>query len=83
MTKKMKKLVTFLSVGLLSLGLHGSPDLTHFRVVKAGDTLPLMAQQHYGAPGFVGLVVAANNLKNFRTLKVGQELYFPPINKSN
>lgn len=78
----MKKLLTFASAVLLTLGLNGSPDLTHYRTVKEGDTLPLMAQRHYGSPGYVGLVVAANRLENHRALKVGRKLYFPPIDKT-
>ena len=56
-----------------------SPDLTHVRVVRDGDTLPLMAYRIYG-----DLEVAkANRLQNFRRLKPGQTLVFPPIEKAS
>jgi hypothetical protein len=58
-----------------------SPDLTHVRMVKAGDTLPLMCQRIYGSPKFYLQVAAANGLKNFRQLMPGTELFFPPVKK--
>ena len=58
-----------------------SADLTHKRIVKAGDTLPLMAKRIYGDPSFYMEIARVNNLKNFRELKVGQELILPPIKK--
>ena len=59
-----------------------SPDLTHYRVVKKGDTLPWMCYHIYGDPGYYLQVAAANKLVNFRELKVGDEIFFPPINKT-
>lgn len=58
-----------------------SADLTHKRVVKAGDTLPLIAKKIYGDPAFYLEIAKANNLKNFRNLEMGQELILPPIKK--
>ncbi|MEW7277040.1 LysM peptidoglycan-binding domain-containing protein [Aquimarina sp. 2201CG1-2-11] len=58
-----------------------SPDLTHVRIVKDGDTLPLMAERIYGDPKYYLEVAKANNLINFRRLKPGQKLIFPPIEK--
>lgn len=58
-----------------------SPDLTHYRMVKEGDQLPLMCEAIYGSPNYYMLVARANNLKDFRDLKPGQEIYFPPIEK--
>lgn len=58
-----------------------SPDLTHYRMVKDGDQLPLMCENIYGSPNYYILVARANNLKDFRDLKPGQEIYFPPIEK--
>ncbi len=58
-----------------------SPDLTHIRVVKEGDTLPLMAERIYGDPKYYLEVAKANNLINFRRLRPGQKLFFPPIEK--
>ncbi|WP_271782994.1 CIS tube protein [Aquimarina algiphila] len=62
------------------LGLE-SPDLTHYRMVKAGDQLPLMCQDIYGSPMYYPLVARVNKLKSFRNLTPGQEIYFPPIEK--
>lgn len=59
-----------------------SPDLTHIRQVKEGDTLPLMAYRIYGDSKYYLEVARANNLLNFRNLKPGTELIFPPINKT-
>ena len=58
-----------------------SPDLTHLITVKAGDTLPLMADRIYGDSKYYLEVAKANNLINFRQLTPGQELFFPPIEK--
>ncbi len=58
-----------------------SADLTHKRIVKEGDTLPLLAKRIYGDPSFYIEIAKANNLKNFRNLKAGQELVLPPVQK--
>ena len=59
-----------------------SPDLTHIRQVKAGDTLPLLCYQVYGDPKYYLSVAAVNGLGNFRLLPPGLELVFPPIEKT-
>lgn len=58
-----------------------SPDLTHYRTVKEGDTLPLMAYQIYGDARYYLQVARANNIINFRKLKTGQKIFFPPLQK--
>lgn len=60
-----------------------SPDLTHKRIVQEGDTLPLMTYRIYGDSKYYLQVAKANGLKDFRKLKAGQEIFFPPINKSS
>ncbi|MCG2418346.1 LysM peptidoglycan-binding domain-containing protein [Aequorivita sp. F47161] len=60
---------------------NNSPDLTHVRMVKEGDTLPLMTFKIYGDSKYYLQVAAVNNLVNFRRLKPGQEIIFPPIEK--
>ena len=60
-----------------------SPDLTHYRVVKEGDTLPLMAYRIYGDSKYYLEVAKANNLMKFRSLIPGQELIFPPLAKQS
>ena len=58
-----------------------SPDLSHVRVVKAGDTLPLLAKEIYGAAHYYLRVAQANHLDDFRNLTPGQALIFPPLEK--
>jgi hypothetical protein len=58
-----------------------SPDLTHYRVVAKGDTLPLLCYRIYGDSRHYLDVARANELINFRNLTVGQELRFPPFAK--
>lgn len=59
-----------------------SPDLTHVRKVKAGDTLPLMCHKIYGDPRYYLEVAKINGLNNFRMLDTGREIRFPPIAKT-
>ncbi|TVR38451.1 MAG: LysM peptidoglycan-binding domain-containing protein [Bacteroidia bacterium] len=56
-----------------------SPDLTHVREVKDGDTLPMMAFRIYGDPSYYIEVARANGLNDFRNLETGQEIVFPPL----
>ncbi len=58
-----------------------SPDLTHYRVVGAHDKLPLMCEKIYGVAQYYLEVAKINNLNDFRNLRPGQEIYFPPIEK--
>jgi len=56
-----------------------SPDLTHMRTVRSGDTLPLMCYRIYGDSKYYLHVAEANDLSDFRELKPGQTLLFPPL----
>lgn len=56
-----------------------SPDLTHYRMVKEGDTLPMLTKEIYGSAKHYLQVAQVNNLDNFRQLTPGQELFFPPL----
>lgn len=58
-----------------------SPDLTHYRLVKKGDTLPLMCYRIYGDSRHYLEVARANKLTDFRNLTVGEEIFFPPFDK--
>lgn len=58
---------------------NGSPDMTHEWLVKAGDTLPALSSQIYGDCSHYLKVAAYNKLDNFRYLKPGTTLYFPPL----
>ncbi len=59
-----------------------SPDLTHQRTVRAGDTLPNMCHEVYGDSRYATQVARVNQLASFRTLPVGRDLYFPPFDKN-
>lgn len=56
-----------------------SPDLTHLRDVREGDTLPAMANDIYGRPELYLEVARANKLVNFRKLRSTSRLSFPPL----
>jgi len=58
-----------------------SPDLTHSRVVKVGDTLPLLCKEIYGSSSYYIRVARANDLDDFRNLEPGSEIRFPPLAK--
>lgn len=58
-----------------------SPDLTHRRILKRGDSLPWLCNAIYGDPKYYLQVAQANNISNFRAVKPGTEIYFPPFNK--
>jgi hypothetical protein len=59
-----------------------SSDLTHRRQVKAGDTLPQMCHRIYGDPKYYLDVARANGLHDFRSLRPGTNLVFPPLQKT-
>jgi len=56
-----------------------SSDLTHERLVRAGDTLPGLCHAIYGDPGYYTRVARVNHLDHFRTLTPGTRLFFPPL----
>jgi hypothetical protein len=56
-----------------------SPDLTHVRTVRTGDTLPLMCQTIYNDSSYYLKVAKFNNLVDFRNLDPGSEIIFPPV----
>lgn len=58
-----------------------SPDMTHVKVVRVGDTLPIMCKDVYGEIDYFQQVAQINGLVNFRELEVGTKLYFPPLEK--
>lgn len=58
-----------------------SPDLTHRRVVRAGDRLPALCRAIYGDARHYLRVAEANGLDDFRRLVPGSVLYFPPLEK--
>ena len=56
-----------------------SPDLTHTRIVRSGDTLPLLSKEIYGSAKYYLQLAKINNLNDFRNLTPGVELIFPPL----
>ncbi len=59
-----------------------SPDLTHVRRVRRGDTLPQLCYRIYGDPRYYIQVAEFNALENFRALRPGSDLIFPPLEKA-
>lgn len=60
-----------------------SSDLTKVHIVKAGETLPLIASEVYGNPTYYVEIANANNLTNFRNIRPGQEIILPPVEKQS
>lgn len=58
-----------------------SPDLTHIRTVKAGDTLPVMSHRIYGDSSYYMEVARVNKLTSVHDIKPGDQIYFPPLKK--
>nr|VFK08741.1 MAG: hypothetical protein BECKLPF1236B_GA0070989_100417 [Candidatus Kentron sp. LPFa] len=58
-----------------------SPDLSHARVIKSGDTLPLLCNEIYGSMAHYPRVAEINNLDDFRNLIPGHRIIFPPLEK--
>lgn len=56
-----------------------SPDLTHSVEVQAGDTLPLMCFKIYMDSSYYLEVARINGLTNFRNIRPGMRLSFPPL----
>jgi hypothetical protein len=63
----------------VALAQDQSPDLTHLRIVKAGDNLPSMCFSVYGNPRLYLEVAKANGIDAFRNLKPGMRVVFPPL----
>lgn len=58
-----------------------SPDLTHVKEVRVGDSLPVMCREIYDSTSYYLQIAKINNLVNPRYLKPGQKLIFPPLKK--
>lgn len=56
-----------------------SPDITHARTIRAGDSLPALTKNIYGSSEHYLLVARFNDLDDFRLLTPGQQLLFPPL----
>ena len=60
-----------------------SPDLTHTRIVKEGDTLPMLAYEVYGDSAYYLELARVNGLDDFRNLKAGDRIFFPPVDSAS
>jgi Contractile injection system tube protein len=58
-----------------------SPDMSRIRVLNDDDKLSLMCAEFYGDSSKQLQVAKENGIINFRKLKPGTEVYFPPIKK--
>lgn len=58
-----------------------SPDVSHARIVRGGDTLPLMTWRVYGSTAPLIGVARANGLDHLRGVAPGRTLIFPPLAK--
>jgi len=56
-----------------------SSDLTHVRTVLDGDNLPLMCYRIYGDSSYYIKVAQYNEITNFRAIKPGDVITFPPV----
>lgn len=56
-----------------------SPDMSHLIEVMAGDTLPLLCYRVYKDSTYYPEVAKINNITNFRDIKPGSLLHFPPL----
>jgi hypothetical protein len=59
-----------------------SPDLSHRHLVLAGETLPMLCLRYYGTSAPYLQVAAFNELDDIRALTPGQQLLFPPLNRT-
>lgn len=56
-----------------------SPDMSHLVTIVAGDTLPALSYRIYGSTQYYLQVAKFNQLDNFRDLKPGTTVTFPPL----
>jgi hypothetical protein len=78
--KLSPKFKQYLSSQKLALeSKNSSPDLTHYRTVTAGDTLPLMCHRIYQDSKYYIDVAKVNGLTSFRDLEPGRQILFPPL----
>ena len=65
----------------VALQQDSSPDLTHLRVLRAGDTLAALCQDIYGDATRCLEVARANGFDRFRHLPPGTRVRFPPLER--
>jgi hypothetical protein len=60
---------------------NSSPDMSHLKVVRMGDSITQLCDQVYDAPQYYVEIAKLNKITNFRQMLVGEQLLFPPIEK--
>ncbi|MET0519981.1 MAG: hypothetical protein ABW005_14250, partial [Burkholderiaceae bacterium] len=65
----------------VALAQDASPDLTHQRVLRAGQSLAGLCEQIYGDPLLYLKVARANGFDSLRGLPAGTRVRFPPLQK--
>ena len=60
---------------------NSSPDLSHVHTFLAGDSLHNLCFRIYDDPSLFLEVARINEIVNFRDIKPGTRVYFPPIKK--
>jgi Contractile injection system tube protein len=60
---------------------NSSPDLSHIKVVRLGDSLTHLCKSVYNTPDYYTQIAGINKLTNFRKMTTGNDLLFPPIEK--
>lgn len=58
-----------------------SPDLTHMRTIREGDTIFNLCHEIYGKIDYAMAVAEHNKLSNYRELEIGSIIEFPPLDK--
>jgi|GEM_PF-843466 len=56
-----------------------SPDMTHVKTFREGDNILSMSREVYGDSKYFVQVAEYNDLINFRNIKPGTQLIFPPL----
>lgn len=65
----------------VALAQDSSPDLTHVRVLRAGQTLAGLCHEIYGDATLSVKVARVNGLDGLRRLPAGTRLRFPPLDR--
>jgi hypothetical protein len=56
-----------------------SPDMSHMKLIKEGDKIPLICDDIYDDPTYYIQIANVNNLTNFRKITPGKKIVFPPL----
>ncbi|MCD7977303.1 MAG: hypothetical protein LUG51_09140 [Tannerellaceae bacterium] len=58
-----------------------SPDLTRVITLKAGESIPFWCNKIYEDASYCYEIAAYNGLENFRDVKPGEKIIFPPVER--